>query len=111
MAENGLLIEYNYCTGCHSCEVACQMEHKLPVDKWGIKLVEIGPWLISEDKWQYEFIPVPTDQCDLCADRVAKGKRPTCVKHCQASAMTYGKIDELTKIVKDKTKTVLFTPK
>lgn len=22
----GLLIDYDYCTGCHSCETACKME-------------------------------------------------------------------------------------
>lgn len=49
MARHGLLIDYQYCTGCHSCEVACQMEHKLPVDQWGIKLTEIGPWQITAE--------------------------------------------------------------
>ena len=47
MAENakpmGLLINYEFCTGCHSCEVSCQMEHDLPVDRWGIKLAKVGP--------------------------------------------------------------------
>lgn len=111
MAQNGLLIEYQFCTGCHSCEVACQMEHKLPVDQWGIKLNEIGPWQISEEKWQYEFLPFPTDQCDLCEDRVAKGKKPTCVKHCQSSVMEFGPIDELAKKMEGKSKMVLFAPK
>jgi anaerobic dimethyl sulfoxide reductase subunit B (iron-sulfur subunit) len=111
MSEYGLLIEYNYCTGCYSCEVACQMEHGFATDEWGIKLAKIGPWQISEDKWQLDYIPVPTDQCDLCADRVAKGKKPTCVKHCQSLVMSYGTIDELAEIAKTKTKTVLFAPK
>lgn len=111
MAQNGLLINYQYCTGCHSCEVACQMEHKLPVDQWGIKLAEIGPWQISQDKWQYEFVPIPTDQCDLCEERVAKGKKPTCVKHCQSLVMEYGPVDELAKKIDGKAKMVLFAPK
>lgn len=111
MAQNGLLIQYQFCTGCHSCEVACQMEHKLPVDQWGIKLAQIGPWQISEEKWQYEFVPIPTDQCDLCADRVAKGQKPTCVKHCQSAVMEYGPVDELAKKMEGKTKVVLFAPK
>jgi Fe-S-cluster-containing dehydrogenase component len=110
MAQNGLLIEYGFCTGCHSCEVACQMEHKLPVNKWGIKLAEMGPWQISEEKWQYDFVPIPTDLCNLCASRVAKGKKPTCVKHCQASVMEFGAVDELVKKMEGKTKVVLFVP-
>ena len=28
MAEKyGLLIDYTWCTGCHSCEMACKVEH------------------------------------------------------------------------------------
>ena len=111
MAQNGLLINYQFCTGCHSCEVACQMEHKFPVNQWGIKLAEIGPWQISEDKWEYEFVPIPTDQCDLCADLVAKGKKPTCVQHCQSLVMEYGLISELAKKMEGKPKMVLFAPK
>lgn len=111
MSQNGLLINYQFCTGCHTCEVACQMEHKLPIDQWGIKLAEIGPWQISEEKWQYEFVPIPTDQCDLCADRVAKGKKPTCVKHCQSLVMDYGSIEELSKKMAGNPKMVLFAPK
>ena len=26
-ATHGLLIDYEYCTGCQSCEVACKEEH------------------------------------------------------------------------------------
>lgn len=31
MSGYGILIDYNWCTGCHSCEMACQMEKKLPM--------------------------------------------------------------------------------
>ena len=91
----GLLIDYNYCTGCHTCEVACQMENQLPPDKYGIELKQIGPDQIDDRTWQYDFFPVPTDRCNLCAGRVAKGKLPSCVKHCQAGCMHYGDIEDL----------------
>ncbi len=113
MAANdyGLLINYEYCTGCHSCEVSCQMEHDLPVDRWGIKIFEVGPWQIGPDKYQFDYIPVPTDQCDLCAERTAKGKKPLCVKHCQALVMQYGKVDELMRDFSEKSKYTIFVPK
>ena len=76
MSRYGLLIDYEYCTGCHSCEMACRMEHDIPVGQWGIKLAEIGPWQIEGDKWQFSNVPVPTDLCDLCEERVAQGKQP-----------------------------------
>ncbi|HCF70666.1 MAG TPA: oxidoreductase, partial [Syntrophomonas sp.] len=40
MSRNGLLIDYEYCTGCHSCEVACKKELELPKGKFGIKLAK-----------------------------------------------------------------------
>ncbi len=41
MSRKGLLIDYEYCTGCHSCEVACKQEHGYPVGRGGIDLREI----------------------------------------------------------------------
>ena len=39
-----ILINYEYCTGCHSCEVACKKELGLPKGEFGIKLTETGPY-------------------------------------------------------------------
>jgi len=84
------------------------MEHGMPVGQTGIKVAEIGPWEYGPDKWQYAYIPVPTDQCDACKDRVAKGKLPTCVQHCQAKCLSFGPIDELSKALGNKIKQTLF---
>ena len=75
--------------------------------KVGISPYEIGPHDLGNGRFQYEFLPVPTALCDLCADRVEKGKLPTCVKHCQAGCMQYGSVEELSKKMTSK-KMVLF---
>jgi len=111
MARYGLLIDYKYCTGCHSCEVACQREYNYPVGKGGIQLVEVGPWQINKKKWQYTYIPVPTELCILCGKRVAAGKQPACVQHCQADVMRFGLVEELAKEMVKNSHTVLFTPR
>lgn len=108
MTAKGLLIDMEWCTGCHSCEMACQMEHGLPVGQTGIKLCDIGPWEYGEDKWQFSYLPVRTDQCDGCAARVRTGKNPTCVQHCQAKCMEYGPIEELSARMGAGSKKVLF---
>lgn len=108
MTEYGMLIDYEWCTGCHSCETACQMEHHLPVGQFGIKLNEIGPFEYAPDRWQLSYVPVPTDLCDFCAERQAKGKLPTCQHHCQAQCLEVGPIDELAKKIASKKKLVLF---
>ncbi len=106
--RNALLINYTYCTGCHTCEVACQKEKGLDPEQFGIKLTQIGPDQIEERKWQYEFIPVPTDRCDRCVERTESGKQPSCVKHCQAGCMYAGPLNELVSLITDD-KYVLFT--
>lgn len=105
----GLLIDYDFCTGCHTCEMACKVEHGLKEGEWGIQLTTFGPREYKPGKWEYTFVPVPTALCDLCADRVAEGRVPTCVHHCQSQVMEYGPVDELAaKITKDMM--VLFVP-
>lgn len=108
--RNGLLIDYEFCTGCQSCEVACKEEHGIPVGQWGIKVIDEGPWQISEKVWNWNKIAIPTDLCDLCADRVAEGKKPTCVHHCLAQVLKFGPIDELVADLDRKPKQALFVP-
>lgn len=106
----GLLIDYEYCTGCQSCEVACKEEHNYPVGKWGIRVHDDGPWEIQEHMVNWNKIPVPTDLCDLCADRTASDREPSCVHHCLANVMRYGTIAELAPMMVAKSKQVLFVP-
>jgi len=111
MARNGLLIDYQYCTGCHSCEVACKNEHNIPHGKWGIKLTEIGPFQVTGDKWEWNYIAVPTQLCDLCEERVSQGNVPSCVLHCLGQCMEYGPLDELAKKMAEKgPRVMMFAP-
>lgn len=111
MSQNGLLIDYEYCTGCQSCEVACRKEKDIPNEKWGIKLTEVGPWNVEGDKWEWNYIPVPTELCDLCEDRIAKGEKPACVLHCLGQCMEVGSVEELAKKLAAKgKKATLFVP-
>ena len=109
MAMKGLLIQYEYCTGCHTCEVACKQEHNYPVGKWGIKLNEI----ITEgqERIRIDYLPFPTEYCDLCAARTSGGELPSCVKHCQSQCMAYGTLSDLIKLMENKPRSVIYTPR
>lgn len=111
MGRKGLFIDYEYCTGCKACVVACRMEHSLPLDQYGIVVSEVGPWEITpgDNHWQYSYVPIPTDQCDGCLGRRELGKPPICVQSCQANVMKFGDIDDLMADMKDKTKVVCYT--
>lgn len=98
----GILVNYEYCTGCHSCEVACKKEKKLAEGQFGIKMGELGPYaydgdISNRDKWEWIFYPTITKACDMCADRVAKGKLAACVQTCQAWCIAYGEVEDLVK--------------
>lgn len=109
MARKGLLIEYQYCTGCHSCDVACKQEHNYPVGKGGLLIQEIYTQL--PDMARTDYIPFPTEYCDLCGSRTSKGEKPACVKACQAATMWFGNLVELAKLMEEKPHSVLFTPR
>jgi anaerobic dimethyl sulfoxide reductase subunit B (iron-sulfur subunit) len=110
MAVYGLLIDYEYCTGCTSCEVSCKEEHGYPVGKWGIRVFDDGPWEIEDGVFNWNKIPVPTDLCDLCADRTGKGREPICVHHCLANVIRYDTVENLTAHMQNKPKQALFVP-
>ena len=91
----GILIDTEWCSGCHTCEMACQMHNHLPVGQTGVIVQEIGPWQIDENNWQLSYLPAFTKQCDGGATRVSEGKFPPCVQHCQAQCLVYGDVEDL----------------
>lgn len=109
-ARNGLLIDYEYCTGCHSCEVACAQEYGWEPGMSGMRVIEVIQKL-PKDKGYVSFIPFPTETCILCAGRTRKGEKPACVHHCLANVIKYGRVEELAKEMERKSRMVLWTPK
>lgn len=109
----GILVDYEWCSGCHSCEVACSVELNhahFPKDHCGVKVHEEGLYWIGPERATDIFIPVFTDLCDLCATRRAEGEDlPTCVKHCQAHVLTFGDVEELARELAKKPKQLLYS--
>lgn len=104
----GLLIDYYYCSGCRSCELACQQEHGYDPSKQGVFVTTIGPAPLPNGRWQYDNLPLHTPYCNHCAPRIAEGKQPACVHHCQSGCMEFGRVEELAKRL-DGGKKVLYT--
>lgn len=108
----GMLVDYEWCSGCHSCEVACDVETThahFPKGHCGVKVHEEGLYQIGDETWTDIFMPIFTDLCDACAARRAGGEElPTCVKHCQANVLKFGEIEELVADLASKPKQVLY---
>ncbi len=93
--KHALVIDYKYCTGCHSCEVACRQEKGISdVEQWGIRLAELGPERLGGE-WYWNYVPVPSSLCDLCEERISGGKSPACVHHCLAKCMEAVALEDL----------------
>jgi Fe-S-cluster-containing dehydrogenase component len=108
MSDLALLVDYQYCTGCHSCELACRNEKGLPLEQWGIKLHENGPWELAANKWEWDYIPTPTSACDLCAERVGRGEKAACELHCLANVIEVGPLGALASKFAGQKKKVLY---
>ena len=109
MSEYGMLIDYEYCTGCRTCEVACKQEYKRAAGKLGG--VEVSEYIhtLQNGKLYITNIPHFTKACVFCAGRVKQGLEPACAKHCMAQVLTFGKIDALKEQIPDKRKALLWT--
>ncbi|MBW2066758.1 MAG: oxidoreductase [Deltaproteobacteria bacterium] len=107
MSKFGLLINYEFCVGCRSCEMACKMEHNRPQDQWGIRVrkAELG-----SSKGKTYYLPLPTEQCNLCGKRRARGLGPSCEKHCWTGVIRFGTIRELAKLMEGQPGSVLWVP-
>ena len=108
MPQYGLLIDYQYCTGCHSCEVACKEEHGFGVGKWGIRVFDDGPWQKDDaddqgHSFNFNHIPVPTE-------RLGRNREPVCVHNCLGACMKFGTLEELNAELAKKPKQVLWAP-
>jgi len=70
----GMVIDLRRCIGCHTCEVACKMENRVPLGVWPawVKQIEKG----SYPNVRKSFLPILCDHCD----------NPSCVTVCPTKA-------------------------
>jgi Fe-S-cluster-containing dehydrogenase component len=108
--EYGLLIDYEYCTGCVACQVACQQEHGWEAGMGGMRVIEVVQKL-PRDRAYVSFLPFPTELCVLCASRTKKGLKTACEQHCMASVIEYGRVEDLAKKMEHKAHMVLWVPR
>lgn len=106
MKKHAMLVDVHYCTGCHSCEVACAQENRLDAGQFGIKVTE--HILKKKSGLTIDYVPYITDLCNFCAARVADGGKPSCVKHCQARCLSFGTIEEITEEARTAKKPMIF---
>ena len=106
----GLLIDYEYCTGCRACEVACKQEYNHPPGRGGMRVLE-NLQELPGGKMYLSYIPFPTEMCILCSPRTKAGQSPSCVKHCMADCIRFGEVEALSKEASKKGRMVLWVPR
>lgn len=110
MEEVALYIDYEWCSGCRSCELACRNEHDIPRGQFGIRVLEDKPWKMDDGSWNWNYIPIPSRLCDLCSERISAGKEPSCVQHCQAKCIKFGPYEELKEKLSNKRMSMIIRP-
>lgn len=73
-ADGPVTYDRDKCIGCRYCQYAC-------------------PFGVPKFDWNQRFSLI--SKCNFCADRLAMGLEPACVKVCPADALVYGERDEL----------------
>ena len=103
-----LWVDYEYCTGCGACEAACRQEWDLRQDEWGIKVSQ----QFLNDGQTFNFVPIPTDLCNLCQPHMADGSlgEPSCVRHCLAKVMDFGSVEAMAQRMIAKPRSVIWAP-
>lgn len=94
MAKLAMIVDYKYCTGCHSCEISCRAEHNIPPEEDGIKVFQFGPKKL-DDKFAWDYYAIPTDLCDLCEQRIEQDKKPLCALHCLANCIEVVPVEDV----------------
>jgi anaerobic dimethyl sulfoxide reductase subunit B (iron-sulfur subunit) len=107
MARYALLIDYDYCTGCHTCEVACQQEHDYSAGTNGIVVKEYE--YEANGRVRIDYLPFFTQHCDLCKARRGRNEVPACVHHCQSRCMEFGETAKLAATLAARPSATLFT--
>jgi anaerobic dimethyl sulfoxide reductase subunit B (iron-sulfur subunit) len=97
----GLVANLQLCIGCFACEVACKEEHNLPEGKNGIKVRTLGPYELNGNL-AMDFVPLATEECDLCAERAIRGKRPFCAQICPTQALELHSDEEILNLLRKK---------
>jgi molybdopterin-containing oxidoreductase family iron-sulfur binding subunit len=87
-------IDATKCIGCRYCQVACPYNARTFVATNTAEYFP-GKGLTPYEKVAYaKHVPGTVEKCNFCADRVAQGKDPACVKTCPAKALVFGDLDD-----------------
>jgi formate dehydrogenase iron-sulfur subunit len=79
--EGPVTYDASRCIGCRYCMMACPFD--VPKYEWNVLLPRVR-------------------KCDLCADRVAAGKKTACAEACPTGATQFGERDALIAEAKDR---------
>ncbi len=107
---HGLLIDYEYCTGCHTCTIACCQEYGWKAGLSGMQVIE-QVQALPKGKAYLTYLPFPTELCTLCVSRTKKGLLPACVQHCMANVIKWGPLQDLANELGKKPRMVLWSPR
>lgn len=103
----GMLVELDRCTGCSSCQIACQQANHYSYDEKWMECVRRNPVLVDGKLRMYHLVAPSLDKCAEC---VAKEPTPLCMKVCMGNCLYIAPVEKLLPVLAKKEKCLLFTP-
>ena len=101
-----VVVDYNWCIGCHYCVVACPY--------WARRFNPVTP-SIPKDKFNTDTHYLSNrprmrgviEKCTFCINRTRQGKLPACMEACPTGARVFGNLldpnSEISRILREKT--------
>lgn len=82
----GLVANLQLCMGCLACEVACRQKNDREGDGRGIQVFTLGPYEVNGELCM-DFVPLASNECDLCESCRTAGEDPFCAEICPTQAL------------------------
>ena len=99
MTKRGILVDLEMCSGCWTCAMVCHVAHHLEEDDYRLYIRTNGAGGVDEPAGEFpnctiSWQPIFTKSCTLCADRLAGGIEPYCMRNCPVRAIIHGDFDD-----------------
>ncbi|MDR2862126.1 MAG: 4Fe-4S dicluster domain-containing protein [Syntrophobacterales bacterium] len=92
--EDGIVMyDSSKCYGAKVCRMACPYDAISFIDK--VESYYPGGFTPIEKIWDNQSREGTAGKCDFCADRIAEGLKPSCVKTCPTDALKFGDLNDV----------------
>ncbi len=88
----GMLLDYEMCSGCYTCQTACRETNHYGYDEQWMQVIRRDPYFVDGKLRMYHLVAPSLDKCAQCYEN---DPDTLCTKTCSSAALFVGPVDEL----------------